>query len=110
MNSGCTHRSLGNLHRMAVCENCGESLDPRWKFCIHCGAKVEAVSAPAAVAESAPVAAAAPVIPAAIRPEDAAPPRRRRLDWQLGLGLAFAIIGVAMIVYLVVVLIVPHGG
>ena len=85
---------------MAVCENCGESLDPRWKFCIHCGAKAEAAA----------VAPAPAVIPAAIRPEDAAAPPKRRLDWQLGLGLAFAIIGAAMIVYLVVVLIVPHGG
>ena len=88
---------------MAVCENCGESLEPRWKFCIHCGAKVEAAA----------VAPAATEVPAAIRPirpEDAAAPPKRRLDWQLGLGLAFAIIGAAMIVYLVVVLIVPHGG
>jgi uncharacterized membrane protein YvbJ len=99
MNTGCTPRTLGSLHRMAVCENCGESLDPRWKFCIHCGAKVVQAETPAPTA-----------IPAAIRPEDAAPPRKRRLDWQLGLGLAFAVIGVAMIVYLVVVLIVPHGG
>ena len=88
---------------MAVCENCGESLDPRWKFCIHCGAAVEA---PQAV----PAAPPATAIPAAIRPEDAAPPRKRRVDWQLGLGLAFAVIGIAMIVYVVVVLIVPHGG
>ena len=93
---------VGSLHRMAVCENCGESLDPRWKFCIHCGAAVVQAETPAPTAI--PVA-----IPAAIRPEDAAPPRKRRLDWQLGLGLAFAVIGVAMIVYLVVVLIVPHG-
>ena len=88
---------------MAVCENCGESLDPRWKFCIHCGAAVVQAETPAPTAI--PVA-----IPAAIRPEDAAPPRKRRLDWQLGLGLAFAVIGIAMIVYVVVVLIVPHGG
>ena len=90
---------------MAVCENCGESLDPRWKFCIHCGTRV-----PVAEAEAAAPEPAAPSVPAAIRPDDAAPAPKRRLDWQLGLGLAFAIIGAAMIVYLVVVLIVPHGG
>ena len=76
---------------MAVCENCGESLEPRWKFCIHCGTRVQ----PAAAVAQTPV--------------DVASPPRRRLDWQLGLGIAFAVIGTAMIVYLVVVLVVPHG-
>ncbi len=82
---------------MAVCENCGEPLDSRWKFCIHCGTRIERMD---------PVSA----IPAAIRPQDAPPARTRRLDWQVALGVAFAAIGVAMIVYLVVVLIVPHAG
>lgn len=80
---------------MAECGNCGAALDPRWKFCIHCGTRVQSQ-------------AAAP-IPGAIRPADAAPPAKRRLDWHLGLGLTFAVIGAAMIVYLIIVLIVPHA-
>ena len=97
VNSGCADAGVGSLLRMAVCENCGGSLEPQWKFCIHCGTRVMP-------------AGALPDLPAAIRPEDAAPPRKRVLDWQLGLGIAFAVIGAAMIVYLVVVLVVPHGG
>jgi len=43
---------------MATCANCGEKLDPEWKFCVFCGA---------------------PAAPGAIRPTRAARPRINRL-------------------------------
>jgi len=43
---------------MSTCANCGEQLDPEWKFCVFCGA---------------------PAIPGAIRPTTPAKPRINRL-------------------------------
>ena len=43
---------------MSTCANCGEQLDPEWKFCVFCGA---------------------PAIPGAIRPTTPARPRVNRL-------------------------------
>lgn len=83
-----------------ACEICEQPLDPRWKFCVHCGSPVPAA---AHQAESS--------IPAAIRSGDdevdATP--KRRFDWQLGLGLLLALAGVAAIVYLVSVLIAARA-
>ncbi len=84
---------------MVTCENCGRDLDPGWKFCIGCGTRV--VAAAAGVAEG---------IPAAIRPDDAAPARRRsRLDVPLLIGIVLGTAGVALIVYLTITILGPHG-
>lgn len=48
---------------MAECSNCGATLDPAWKFCIHCGTAVASAASPAA-------------IPSAIRPDAPAEPKR----------------------------------
>ncbi|MES2169122.1 MAG: zinc ribbon domain-containing protein [Actinomycetota bacterium] len=125
---------------MNECENCGESVDSRWKFCLNCGARMPAHSvAPAAFAPSttsqfqqAPAYRAAPVyqVDSQFAPEPRYEPQSRfdeqddvdesstgghvgrrkfRFDWQLALGVVLALGGIAMIVYLVVVLIVPHA-
>lgn len=93
---------VGNLLGMVTvaCENCGQALEARWKFCIHCGSSVP--EADRDVESS---------IPPAIRPGvvDSDAPAERRVDWQLGLGLLLAIAGVAAIVYLVSALIAAHA-
>lgn len=125
---------------MNECENCGESVDSRWKFCLNCGAKMQARSA-APAASMAPGTwrfQPAPTYPhAPVHHGDqqfASEPdyglrspfdgqadvdesstgghvgrRKLRFDWQLALGVVLALGGIAMIVYLVVVLIVPHA-
>lgn len=83
---------IGSLLGMA-CDNCGEPLDLRWKYCIHCGAPVASSAIRGA-------------IPGAIRP---APVQEKTpFDWQVALGILLAVIGVAVIVFLLVVL-VPHA-
>jgi hypothetical protein len=82
---------LDNLLGMTACENCGTLVDSRWKFCLHCGARMAAVQS---VADSR---------------GGHVGRRRPRFDWQLGLGVLFALAGIGMIVYLVVVLVVPHA-
>ena len=122
-------RKIGNLLGMGVCANCGLPLEDKWKFCIHCGARVdepaELETAPASAGAVLDIGAAPepvshePVVPLPdyVPPyDDELPekvdhvgPRRFRLDWQLALGVLLAGGGVAMIVYLVVVLVIPHA-
>ncbi len=74
---------------MNECENCGAAVEPQWKFCLNCGNKM-------------PISTS--------QPDGQHVGRRRfRFDWQLTLGIVLALAGVAMIVYLVVVLVVPHS-
>ena len=84
---------------MSDCVNCSRSLDPAWKFCISCGARIITVT---------------PDIPAAIRPaapsvfppdDDPAPgPRRFRVDVPLTIGIALGIAGIVLVVYMFFVL------
>jgi hypothetical protein len=95
---------LGTLLGMTACENCGTLVDSRWKFCLHCGARM------ATVVDD-PIIGPPPEIAVAVsdtRGEHVGR-RRRRFDWQLGLGILFALAGIGMIVYLVIVLVVPHA-
>lgn len=86
---------------MGVCENCGSALDPAWKFCIHCGDPI-----PNRLAGVLSAAA----IPSAIRPDAAvAIPQRKRVDVPLLVGIALALGGAGMIVYLAVLFLLPHG-
>ncbi|MCU1414531.1 MAG: hypothetical protein JWN80_1871 [Microbacteriaceae bacterium] len=155
---------------MNECENCGESVDSRWKFCLNCGARMPvhavvpptmpSVPAPAQLhqAQFQPAQLPQPQLQAQLqaaqpyreapsfladrsyapepdydtRTENRSTPqndyeramdvdvdeqsarghvgrRKFRFDWQLALGVVLALGGVAMIVYLVVVLIVPHN-
>ena len=104
---------------MVRCENCDAELQPQWKFCVRCGAKVTtATSAPVPV-DPTPIvesrlvhapepAPAAPAIPAAIRPHeltaDVEPPAGRRFDWHVLVGILVGVVGAAVIVYLIVAL------
>ena len=84
--------AIGNLLGMARCENCDAELQPQWKFCVRCGAKITASTPapvpvdPAPIAESradevlepTPRAPAAPLAPPApkgpaLQPTPAAP-------------------------------------
>ena len=75
---------------MNECENCGAIVEPQWKFCLKCGNRM-------------------PVQETGQADGQHVGHRRFRFDWQLTLGIILALAGVALIVYLVVVLIVPHG-
>ena len=117
---------------MGVCANCGLPLEDKWKFCIHCGARVaqpaRLETTPASAVPVLDVGPAPAVPPVDLLDEpgpapDYVPPyndeeperpdhvgkRKFRFDWQLGLGILLAGGGIAMIVYLVVVLVVPHA-
>ena len=110
--------ALANLLGMARCENCDAELQPQWKFCVRCGAKVS-VPAPATASQTAtaplddhvesvePSPVARPEIPAAIRPheqsDDAVAPRRR-FDWHVLVGIMVGVAGAAAIIYLIVAL------
>jgi hypothetical protein len=137
---------------MNECDDCGASVDARWKFCLNCGARmrVHAVTTTGFATAPEPYVPAPPV-PATTSqfqpasaydggqqfasepyyaPQSSSLPESRlddedepdgsstgghlgrhsfRFDWQLALGVLLALGGIAMIVYLVVVLIVPHA-
>lgn len=92
---------------MSNCVNCQAELQPEWKFCIYCGT---------AVAPARPVGeqtGEGPKIPGAIRPNidgphpdhadlDHAP--KRRLDIPLLVGILLGAAGIALVIYMVIVL------
>jgi hypothetical protein len=152
---------IGTLSGMNECENCGESVDSRWKFCLNCGARMPVRTlSPSPAPEPTPSVVLSTSQPLQLQPSQpyreaasyqaersyptepeysGAPEygaqaeyvprsdyeramdvdessagnhvgkRKFRFDWQLALGVVLALGGVAMIVYLVVVLIVPHS-
>ncbi|MCW4386023.1 zinc ribbon domain-containing protein [Salinibacterium sp. SYSU T00001] len=76
---------------MPPCPSCGADLDTEWKYCIYCGVAL----APAAV-------------PGAIRAADAPDERpRTRLDVPLLIGIVLGVAGVALLVYMGIVLFGP---
>lgn len=82
--------------------NCGRALQQEWKFCIYCGA-------PARAGDH---------IPSAIRPSTITPSfdddpenefvpierRRRRIDVPLLVGLVLGVAGIALVIYMSIVL------
>jgi hypothetical protein len=78
---------------MGKCANCGETLRPAWKYCIKCGMRV---------------AQAEDDIPGAIRP-GSEPARRTRPDPMLLFGAIMAVVGVALIIWVAIVVFTPRG-
>lgn len=88
---------------MSTCPTCGAPLEGQWKFCLQCGTRLDAVSAPTAAPATTTttpespgvIAADAPEIPGALRPElDADPaPHTRPLSTLALVALALGIIG-----------------
>ncbi|TXN30232.1 zinc ribbon domain-containing protein [Lacisediminihabitans profunda] len=78
---------------MGKCANCGEALRPAWKYCIKCGMRVVQPEHD---------------IPGAIRPEPG-PARRKRPDPMLAFGAVMAVVGVALIVWVAIVVFTPRG-
>jgi hypothetical protein len=75
---------------MAECSNCGATLDPAWKFCIHCGTAVSA-------------------IPSAIRPD--APPEQKRTGPSLFTTLSILAILLGLLIgAATVVFVLTHVG
>jgi hypothetical protein len=76
---------------MSTCGNCGEALDPRWKFCIVCGSPVTPTQKE--------------TIPSVIRLDDVLAddepdelPPKKKADVAVIVGILVAIGGVALIV------------
>lgn len=86
---------------MKVCDNCGLAVESRWKFCLTCGQKMAAA---VTVDDSANYSADDSADDSAVQVE----PRRLHFDWQLTLAVILAVAGLAVIIYLVVVLVLPH--
>lgn len=88
---------------MSTCPTCGAPLEGQWKFCLQCGTRLDAASAPTASPAATPtapetpgaIAADAPEIPGALRPEsDADPtPDARPLSTLALVALALGVIG-----------------
>ena len=100
--------TIGTLQSMSECANCGATMQQRWRFCIHCGTPVgAAVAAPttAPFIDHSPTVITA-VIPGAARapvgPD--APAGRRRVDIPMIAGIALGAAGIALIIYMIVVL------
>lgn len=93
---------------MTTCAACGSAVEARWKFCIRCGAPAPTFAL--TPREATPP----PPIPSAIRPSalDEAdddhdlPPERdqARVDLPRAIGIALAIAGIALVVYISVAL------
>ncbi|HAM28093.1 MAG TPA: hypothetical protein DCP11_15730 [Microbacteriaceae bacterium] len=80
---------------MGKCANCGETLRPAWKYCIKCGLRVAQTPDDD--------------IPGAIRPEPEPATRRNRVDPMLAFGAIMAIVGVALIIWVAIVVFTPRG-
>jgi uncharacterized membrane protein YvbJ len=81
---------------MSTCGNCGEALDPRWKFCIVCGTAVTPTQTE--------------LIPSVIRLDDALAddepddiPPKKKADVAVVLGVVVAIVGVVLIIAVAIV-------
>jgi hypothetical protein len=97
---------------LARCTDCQVELQPSWKFCIACGTPVPTVRPVPAQVISAPVPPTQPAIPAAIRPTAIRPTAipstrhdepRRRINLPVVSSIVLGTAGVALIVYLLVV-------
>lgn len=81
---------------MPTCPSCGAELSPEWKFCIRCGAATRAPSS------------GMPTVPGAIRPDaGTAIATPSRLDVPLLVGIVLGTAGVALIVYIGILLLGP---
>lgn len=78
---------------MGKCANCGEVLRPTWKYCIKCGMRV---------------AQAEDEIPGAIRPGPE-PAVRKRRDPMIAFGVIMAVVGLALVVWVAIVVFTPRG-
>jgi hypothetical protein len=77
---------------MPPCPSCGAELSTTWKYCLYCGAALSAAAG----------------VPGAIRPADAAAAApRSRLDVPLLIGSVLGVSGVALIVYIGILLFGP---
>jgi uncharacterized paraquat-inducible protein A len=92
---------------LARCTDCQVELQPSWKFCIACGTPVPAVRPALAQVIPAQISSTQPAIPAAIRPTAIPTTRhdepRRRINLPVASSIVLGTAGVALIVYLLVV-------
>lgn len=90
---------------MATCTDCAAELQPEWKFCIRCGARVTAIPAPdstAAFDTSDTMLDAPDARDESISAGDR--PSPLRLNLPMFAGIALALVAVVFVVYMVVVL------
>jgi predicted amidophosphoribosyltransferase len=80
---------------MGNCANCGSRLDPAWKFCIKCGLRVAHTPDDD--------------IPGAIRHRMEPKEKRDRVDPMLAFGAIMAVVGVAIIIWVAIIVFSPRG-
>ena len=98
---------------MGKCTNCGATLDPGWKFCIACGRSVTALNETRAE-ETDATPTSTPTrepIPSAIRSDepDDEPLPRKRMDAAIIFGIAMAVGGGVLIIFVAIALFSPRG-
>lgn len=93
---------------MGDCVNCGRELQPEWKFCIYCGTALlprrPEVQIPSAIR---PEPSSGTGIDALNEPDDEdldLPRRKKRIDIPLTIGIALGVAGIALVVYMAIVL------
>lgn len=87
---------------MTLCPACGSAVEGRWRFCIRCGAPSTTFRSTTAQDDIPPV-----IRPSAVDgfDDDLAPDRERaRVDLPRAIGIALAIAGVALVVFIAVAL------
>lgn len=101
---------------MGTCANCGRTLEPGWKFCIHCGTPIAKSTATTSTSgQSTTTKPAAPsvasAIPGAIRAsdegDDELPPAKKR-DVALIVGVALGVGGLVLIIIVAVAVFSPR--
>lgn len=98
---------------MGTCANCGKTLEPGWKFCIHCGTPLAKSTEPTAIGTGPGTGTGtggpAQPVPSAIRPgdDDDLPPAKKR-DVALILGVALGVGGLVLIIVVAVAVFSPR--